>query len=92
MKDNPCRSRLLTQRLESALRALPVVILTGARQTGKSTLARHVGGGKRKFYTLDDLQVLNRARSSPADFLPKPPLASAQGEDCWRVCAVSALR
>jgi hypothetical protein len=69
MKDNPYRSRLLTPRLESALRALPVVILTGARQTGKSTLARHVGGGKRKFYTLDDLEVLNRARSSPADFL-----------------------
>ena len=34
------RTRWLTGRLKAALEALPVVVLTGARQTGKTTLTR----------------------------------------------------
>lgn len=48
----------------------PVVILTGARQTGKSTLARMPGiGDDRPYLTLDDLDVLAQARQQPEALL-----------------------
>jgi hypothetical protein len=56
--------------LEAALRRFPVVALTGARQTGKTTLARdRVPGAKRLFRTLDDLDVLDAASRDPARLL-----------------------
>lgn len=36
---NSLRSRWFIKDLESALRVLPVTVVTGARQTGKTTLA-----------------------------------------------------
>src|SRR4051794_40440661 len=36
--------RFATKRLDLAARTMPVVLLTGARQTGKSTLARFYTG------------------------------------------------
>ncbi len=45
--------------------SFPVVVLTGARQTGKSTLARQRGGTDRRYRTLDDLEVLDQARNAP---------------------------
>jgi predicted AAA+ superfamily ATPase len=48
----------------------PVVVLTGARQTGKSTLARMPGAGAgRPYLTLDDAGVLEQARAQPAALL-----------------------
>ncbi len=44
---------------------MPAVILTGARQTGKSTLVEHRLRGKRRYATLDDLDVLDAARRDP---------------------------
>ena len=34
--------RLVAPSLEERLRIMPAVVVTGARQTGKSTLARHI--------------------------------------------------
>ena len=51
--------------LEARLSAFPVVVITGARQTGKSTLARAVGGAERTYLTLDDLSVLDQATRAP---------------------------
>lgn len=51
--------------LEAHLRAMPVVVVTGARQTGKSTLAQHLVPGERRFVSLDDLDVLDLARHDP---------------------------
>jgi predicted AAA+ superfamily ATPase len=52
--------------LQRALREAPVVILTGARQTGKSTLIRELlEVPPRDYRTLDDLDVLERAQSEP---------------------------
>ena len=43
---------------------MPVVVLTGARQTGKSTLAQAVAPSRR-FASLDDFDVLDAARRQP---------------------------
>jgi hypothetical protein len=57
--------RLIEPALQERLRAMPAVILTGARQTGKSTLVEHRLRGKRRYATLDDLDVLDAARRDP---------------------------
>ena len=44
---------------------MPAVVVTGARQTGKSTLVEHLVSGKRRYATLDDLDVLDAARRDP---------------------------
>ena len=42
-----------------------MVVVTGARQTGKSTLARQLEGDERTYLTLDDYGVLDQARTEP---------------------------
>ncbi len=44
---------------------MPAVVVTGARQTGKSTLAEQFVPGKRRYASLDDLEVLDAARRDP---------------------------
>lgn len=44
---------------------MPAVVVTGARQTGKSTLAQDLAPGPRRFYSMDDLDVLEAARRDP---------------------------
>ena len=63
--------RFLSPSVVEALRDTPVVLLVGARQTGKSTLVRSLLGSRhtRRYLTLDDQGVLDAARSDPAGFL-----------------------
>lgn len=52
------------------MRALPVVVVTGARQTGKSTLVRGLSSrAGRTYLTLDDLDVRDQARRSPDELV-----------------------
>jgi predicted AAA+ superfamily ATPase len=44
---------------------MPAVVVTGARQTGKSTLAAELVNGRRRYATLDDLDALDAARKDP---------------------------
>ena len=55
--------------LQAALRAFRVVALVGARQVGKTTLARSGAAGPRGFVSLDDLGVLAAARGDPQGFV-----------------------
>ena len=48
----------LTQRLC----VMPAVVVTGARQTGKSTLVQVLTPGERRFLSLDDLDVADKGR------------------------------
>ena len=57
--------RLVVPSLERRLRVMPAVIVTGARQTGKSTLARELTLGDRRYLSLDDLDVLDVVRRDP---------------------------
>lgn len=62
--------RYLAPRLERALGRSPAVYLTGARQVGKTTLARQLAGGRgMAYYTLDDPAVLEAARTDPVGFV-----------------------
>ena len=58
--------RLMVPSLTDRLGVMPAVVVTGARQTGKSTLAQELTPGTRRFLTLDDLDVLDAARRDPA--------------------------
>ena len=63
--------RELSPRLERALRQLPVVVLSGLRQSGKSTLLQNEPGFARhhRYRTLDDFATLAAARSNPEALL-----------------------
>ena len=71
----PARSELLPRyaadRVADALDDTRVVVLEGARQTGKSTLAEKVLMGHRgaRYLTLDDPDVLAAARADPVTFV-----------------------
>ena len=49
------------------------MVLTGARQTGKTTLARSIDP-KRSFFTLDDVGVLGQAQRDPDSLLASRPV------------------
>lgn len=66
--------RLATRALVLAIDHLPVTVVTGARQTGKTTLVRDLVGDKSRHYlTLDDLDVLDQATRSPDDVVERAP-------------------
>ncbi len=57
--------RAVGATLRERLRVMPAVVVTGARQTGKSTLAEHLVPGRRQYRSLDDLDVLEAAQKDP---------------------------
>ena len=57
--------RLVVQSLRERLAAMPAVVVTGARQTGKSTLAREMTPVQHRLLSLDDLDVVDMARRDP---------------------------
>lgn len=61
--------RLLAAPLARHLSAMPVVVVTGARQTGKSTLVRSLADKRRRYWSLDDLDVRDAARRDPQQLL-----------------------
>lgn len=68
--------RTIKPIIEDALNRSPIVLITGARQTGKTTLAKEIGAQKNYHYvTFDDIRYLAAAQSDPTGFiagLPKP--------------------
>jgi predicted AAA+ superfamily ATPase len=51
----------------------PVMLVTGARQVGKTTLLQHLSEENRTYVTLDDPLILNLARQDPALFMQRFP-------------------
>jgi uncharacterized protein len=58
--------RILKPQLQEALRHFPVVLLTGARQVGKSTLAQQIIDN---YITLDDLNIYSSLTADPQSFI-----------------------
>ena len=74
MDDMLYRRRYVADFLARALAVSPVVVLMGARQTGKSTLVREEPFlGDRLYLTLDDLAVRERAATAPDDLVRSAP-------------------
>jgi hypothetical protein len=60
------RHRWLEQRLAGMVTRHPVVVVTGPRQVGKSTLLEHAGPVcKWRYHTLDDMDVQEQAQRDP---------------------------
>jgi uncharacterized protein len=57
--------RFSAELVATALKDTPVVMVTGPRQCGKTTLVRDLVAGNREFITMDDDTVLAAARSDP---------------------------
>jgi len=61
--------RFSAERVKTALRDTPVVMVNGPRQCGKTTLVRRFVEGDRSYITLDDDTQFAAARADPAGFL-----------------------
>ena len=62
--------RNIQSRIQDALADTPVVLLNGARQTGKTTLVQSLAGNlSAQYFTLDDVATLALARGEPAGFI-----------------------
>jgi hypothetical protein len=68
--------RTLSQFALEASRVFPVLLVTGARQVGKTTLLQELREPDRGYITLDDPLVLHLAHEDPALFLQRfePPV------------------
>jgi predicted AAA+ superfamily ATPase len=71
-------TRVLPRHAQTALadrlRVMPAVVVGGARQTGKSTLAQALAPGERRYVSLDDLDALEMARRDPEALVEGPPV------------------
>jgi predicted AAA+ superfamily ATPase len=67
--------RHLERLVAEALQEFPVVLLIGARQVGKTTLAKAIASGpwKADYYSLDDRSILDAALSDPDGFISGNP-------------------
>ena len=61
--------RTLSNTIHTISESFPVLMLTGPRQVGKTTLLEMCAAGKRAYVTLDDLDARRLAQSDPALFL-----------------------
>ena len=70
--------RFVMESLEQRLRVMPAVVVTGARQTGKSTLVRDLTPGDRRYVSLDDLDAVDVCLHNNLHML-------ARGQDRYQV-------
>lgn len=61
--------RSITERLRRLAEHFPVIVVTGARQVGKTTLLKHVFGEQAEYVVFDPDRDVENARSDPDLFL-----------------------
>ena len=69
-------NRTLAASIEKTSLSFPIVMLTGPRQVGKTTLLQEIQKNTRTYISLDDLNARSIAKKDPAGFLQrhKPPI------------------
>jgi predicted AAA+ superfamily ATPase len=65
------KTRTLEQFFERATGQFPVMLVTGPRQVGKTTILRHLADASRTYVTLDDPLIRALAKEDPALFLQR---------------------
>ncbi|MFH1414731.1 MAG: ATP-binding protein [Elusimicrobiota bacterium] len=63
------RERILSKAIYRAVKTFPAVVLTGPRQSGKTTLFKKLFSGTHTFITLEDPDIRVRAKDDPLGFL-----------------------
>jgi len=63
--------RLIENTLINAANTFPVVILTGARQSGKTTILKHLFGKTHTYLSLDEMDIRMLAVNDPQAFLSR---------------------
>jgi predicted AAA+ superfamily ATPase len=72
---NNIKFRWLSAQLQSALKTMPVVVITGPRQTGKTTLAKFlIKDASRQYFSFDDLDIQEQANANPDSLLQQLPV------------------
>ena len=71
--------RTIADKISKTSKEYPVILLTGPRQSGKTTLLKELSekeGKNREYISLDDFNLRSMAKSDPAMFLRihKPPV------------------
>jgi uncharacterized protein len=69
-------ARTLEKHIDAVSRQFPVLLLTGPRQVGKTTLLQSLCGKARRYVSFDDMALRSLAKNDPAMFLNRfpPPL------------------
>jgi len=67
------RERTLAGFLSSAINQQPALVITGPRESGKTTLVRHLFGESHSFCPLDDPSVRRQAQADPRMLLTRYP-------------------
>jgi predicted AAA+ superfamily ATPase len=65
--------RTLERYFREASTHFPVMLVTGARQVGKTTFLRSISGSERTYVSLDDPRLVELARNDPALFMQRFP-------------------
>lgn len=60
--------RTVQKEIPNLCKNFKVIMLSGMRRVGKSTLFSHLAGSERKHITLDDFDILDLAENAPNVF------------------------
>ncbi|MBU1129777.1 ATP-binding protein [Patescibacteria group bacterium] len=63
------KARSLCKVINRAIKTFPVIVITGPRQSGKTTLVKSLQNKKYTYVNLEDINIRTRAKSDPVSFL-----------------------
>jgi predicted AAA+ superfamily ATPase len=84
--------RTLSQTIRQVSNSFPVLMVTGPRQVGKTTLLEMCSAGERAYVSLDDLEMRRLAQQDPALFLQTWPAPVTIEEVQYAPQLFSAIR